>query len=173
MAAPAQIQVRYVQEEDRILLRMTSTAAEEYRFWLTRRFLLRLWPVLQEALLSSPTVKRFSDLPSQHAMLAFEHEQAQSKAAFNQPFRSQETLPLGEEPLLVVKAGFRHLDGGGLQIAFKDVQENGIDLTLSHDVLHLLSKLLDDAATQSEWQFSKLLPNLAETAVPLAAHQLN
>lgn len=173
MAAPAQIQVRYVQEEDRILLRMTSTEAEEFRFWLTRRFLLRLWPVLQEALLSSPTVKRFSDLPSQQAMLAFEHEQAQSKAAFNQPFRSQETLPLGEEPLLVVKAGFRHLDGGGLQIAFKDVQENGIELTLSHEVLHLLCKLLDDAAVQSEWQFSRLLPDATAILHTLSTHQLN
>lgn len=173
MVAPAQFQVRYVHEEDRVLLRVATADAEEYRFWLTRRFLQRLWPVLQEALLSPPTIKRFSDLPSQQAMLAFEHERAQSKVSFNQPFQSQTTLPLGETPLLVIKAGFRNLDGGGLQIAFKDTHEKGIDLTLSHDVLHLLSKLLDDATQQAEWQFNRLLPNPAGTAVPLATHQLN
>ena len=51
MATPAQIQIRYIQEEDRILMRLNTVAEEEYRFWLTHRFLIRLWPVLQDALM--------------------------------------------------------------------------------------------------------------------------
>ena len=86
MAAPAQIQIRYIQEEDRILMRMNTVAEEEFRFWLTRRFLVRLWPVLQEALMSSPAVKQQQRLYSRQAIMAFEHERAQSKAQFNNPF---------------------------------------------------------------------------------------
>jgi hypothetical protein len=173
MAAPSQIQIRYIQEEDRILMRMNTVAGEEFRFWLTRRFLLRLWPVLQESLLSSPAAKQYSDPASRQAIMAFEHERAQSKAAFDNPFRDSDKLPLGKEPLLVVKAGFRHQDNGSLQIALKNAAEKGVDLTLSHDVLHLLCKLLDDAAQQSEWKLVTLLPGVGETQSPVAAHQLN
>ncbi len=173
MAAPSQIQIRYIQEEDRILMRMNTVADEEFRFWLTRRFLLRLWPVLQEALMSSPAVKQHSDLSSRQAIMAFEHERAQSKAEFNNPFRESDNLPLGKSPLLVVKAGFRHLDNGSLKLALKDTAEKGVDLNLTHELLHLLCKLLDDAAQQSEWKMSSLLPNIAATQSPVAAHQLN
>lgn len=172
-AAPAQIQIRYIQEEDRILMRINTVASEEFRFWLTRRFLVRLWPVLQEALMSSPAVKQHSDYSSRQAIVAFEHERAQSKAAFNNPFREVDNLPLGKDPLLVVKAGFRHQTNGALQIAFKDNHEKGVDLNLSNEILHLLCKLLDDAAQQSDWKMTALLPNITETASPVAAHQLN
>ena len=173
MAAPAQVQVRYIQEEDRILMRMNTLAEEEYRFWLTHRFLVRLWPVLQDALMSSPTVKQHSDIHSRQAIMAFEHEQAQSKAQFNNPFREADKLPLGKDPLLVSKAGFRHQANGALQLSLKNVVDEGVDLTLTHDLLHLLCKLLDDAAQQSEWKMSSLLPNITETHSPVAAHQLN
>lgn len=173
MAAPSQIQIRYIQEEDRILMRMNTVAEEEFRFWLTRRFLLRLWPVLQEALMSSPAVKQHSDFSSRQAIMAFEHERAQSKAAFNNPFREADKLPLGKAPLLVVKAGFHHQGNGSLQLALKDTAEKGIDLTLTHDLLHLLCKLLDDAAQQSDWKMPTLLPGITETQSPVAAHQLN
>ncbi|QLQ33522.1 MAG: hypothetical protein HZT40_20145 [Candidatus Thiothrix singaporensis] len=64
MAAPSQIQARYVEEEDRILLRINTVADEEFRFWLTRRFLRRLSPVLQEGLMSSPTARQQLDYVS-------------------------------------------------------------------------------------------------------------
>ncbi len=173
MAAPAQIQIRYIQEEDRILMRMNTVAEEEFRFWLTRRFLVRLWPVLQEALMSSPSVKQHSDYHSRQAIMAFEHERAQSKAAFNHPFREADNLPLGKDPLLVVKAGFRHQDNGSLKLALKDNADKGIELILTNDLLHLLCKLLDDAAQQSEWKMTTLLASIHETQSPVAAHQLN
>ena len=173
MAAPAQVQARYIQEEDRILMRMNTVAEEEFRFWLTHRFLIRLWPVLQDALMSSPAVKQHSDLHSRQAIMAIEHEQAQSKAQFNSPFREADNLPLGKDPLLVAKAGFRHQANGTLQLSLKNTAEQGIDLTLTQDLLHLLCKLLDDAAQQSEWKMSSLLPNITETHSPVAAHQLN
>ncbi|WML92141.1 hypothetical protein RCF98_07300 [Thiothrix lacustris] len=173
MATPAQIQIRYIQEEDRILMRLNTVAEEEYRFWLTHRFLIRLWPVLQDALMSSPAVKQHSDIHSRQAIIAFEHEQAQSKAQFNSPFREASNLPLGKDPLLVAKAGFRHQTNGALALSLKNVAEKGADLTLTHDLLHLLCQLLDDAAQQSEWKMSSLLPNITETHSPVAAHQLN
>lgn len=173
MAAPSQIQIRYIQEEDRLLMRMNTVADEEFRFWLTRRFLLRLWPVLQEALMSSPAIKQQRDYSSQQAILAFEHERAQSKAAFNNPFRESENLPLGKGPILVVLGNFRHLSNGAFMVSLKNHDKQGIDLTLTSDLLHLLCKLLDEAAQQSDWNMPLLLQNVVEAKSPVAAHQLN
>lgn len=173
MAAPSQIQARYIEEEDRILLRMNTVAEEEFRFWFTRRLLLRLWPVLQEGLMSSPAVKQQMDYSSRQAIVAFEHERAQTKAEFNNAFRETDKLPLGQDPLLVVRVGFRNLENGSFAFALKNGAGNGIDLTLTQDLLHLLCKLLDDAAQKSAWDMPDLLQCVAETNAPVAAHRLN
>ena len=41
-----QLSVNYLQEQDRILLRINTSAGEELRLWLTRRLTLNLWPML-------------------------------------------------------------------------------------------------------------------------------
>ncbi len=41
-----QLTVKYVPTEDRLLLRIGTTAKTEYRLWLTRRFVAALWPSL-------------------------------------------------------------------------------------------------------------------------------
>ncbi|MEB4589733.1 hypothetical protein VSS37_01950 [Candidatus Thiothrix sp. Deng01] len=173
MAAPSQIQARYVEEEDRILLRINTVADEEFRFWLTRRFLRRLSPVLQEGLMSSPTARQQLDYVSRQAVMAFEHERAQSKAEFNSPFRETGKLPLGTDPLLIVRAGFRNLEGGGFSVALKNGDSKGIDLTLTSDLLHLVCKLLDDAAQKSGWDIPALLQGVGDAAAPVTASRLN
>ena len=44
----SQMQMLYVSEEDRILFRVNSTSGEEFRFWLTRRYVLLLIKVLKD-----------------------------------------------------------------------------------------------------------------------------
>ena len=44
-----QFSVSYVQEQDRILVRINTTAGEELRVWFTRRLMLPLWPNLNKA----------------------------------------------------------------------------------------------------------------------------
>ena len=42
--------VTYLAEQDRILMRVNTAAAEEMRLWLTRRLMLGLWPLLSKLL---------------------------------------------------------------------------------------------------------------------------
>ncbi len=173
MAAPAQIQARYVQEEDRILLRLNTVANEEFRFWLTRRFALRLWPVLQDALLSTPVATRQTSLTARQAIVAFEHEAAKSKAQFNTHFRDMDNLPLGETPLLVTQSGFRRETNGNFFLSLHNQQKQGISLSLTTDLLHLFCKLLEDATRQSDWAIPALVQEMSAHSAPLAAHRLN
>ena len=45
-----QLSVTYLAEQDRILVRINTTAAKEMRLWLTRRLTVGLWPLLSKLL---------------------------------------------------------------------------------------------------------------------------
>ena len=51
-----QLSVSYQAEQDRLLLRVSSTGGEEMRLWLTRRLMLGFWP-----LISQDELRRISD----------------------------------------------------------------------------------------------------------------
>lgn len=157
MSAPTQLQIRYLAEEDRILMRMNTAAEEEFRFWLTRRFCLRLWPVLQEALFSTPAVTQQMSPSARHAIVAFEHEAAQSKAEFNTRFRESKHFPFGETPLLIVHASFNRQQNGTYGLALRNTAKEGINITLTNDLLHLMCKLLEDASAESDWEMPALI----------------
>ena len=61
MSQIAQVQITFAAAEDRLLMRMTTNAREEFRFWLTRRFVAALRPHLGKSLSSRP---RISTQPS-------------------------------------------------------------------------------------------------------------
>ena len=51
-----QFQVSYVAEQDRLLVRMNSTAGDEQGLWLTRRLMLDLFPHLDKAIFTSSRI---------------------------------------------------------------------------------------------------------------------
>lgn len=173
MSAPAQIQIRYIPEEDRILMRMNTLEDEEYRFWLTRRFCLRLWPVLQEALFSTPTATQQTSQTARQAVVAFEHEAAKSKAEFNASFRESKNLPLGINPLLVATAGFHQQSPGVFFLTLQNVNKEGINITLTTELLHLVCKLLEDAGDESDWRLPPLVQSLGLDIVSPDSRHLN
>ena len=56
MTAISQIQMRYVPLEDRVLLRLNTSDQDEFRFWLTRRFVVMLISALQAHKAADPDV---------------------------------------------------------------------------------------------------------------------
>ena len=56
MTAINQLQMSYSPEEDRVLLRLNTTSAEEFRFWLTRRYCQLMVPALGAHRAAAPDV---------------------------------------------------------------------------------------------------------------------
>ena len=50
MSGINQIQMRFVPLEDRVLWRLNTVDSSGYQFWLTRRYVKLLWPVLLKML---------------------------------------------------------------------------------------------------------------------------
>ena len=160
-----QIQCRFVPLDDRLLLRISTTDRREFRFWMTRRFVKLLWPVLARMLAATPVVKATSDPHSRQAILAFQHETALSQSDFSQPFDDCEVqLPLGDSPVLLARIQLKEADGGTQILCLHPEDGDGVELTLDQNLLHAFSRLITDAVNKAEWELPALV-----TAAPAAA----
>ncbi len=166
-----QLQVTYLKEHDRILVRMNTRAGEEIRLWLTRALLKNLHPHLllatdEVAALAPPenqgqegasVTTAAHDGAHDQALLAFKKQASLQKADFSTPFSSQaQTLPLGNEPLLATTAQLTVLESGQLSLGFEEKlattdKNRQVVITLGADLLHGLMHLLAQAMGQADW----------------------
>lgn len=157
-----QIQVRYDKLEDRVLLRLSTTDECEFRFWLTRRFVKRLWGLVVKMLEQDAAVRQYADEDTRRAVLGFKHEGYSEQGDFSKDFESRGyRMPLGEQPVLLAKGTGKHQDDGSYLLRLHPERGQGIDLTLDTRLLHLFSKLLTEAVARADWDIK-----LALHAVP-------
>lgn len=83
-----QINVRHEATEDRLLLRLRTSAEGETSLYLTRRFVARLWPALVKTLGADPAVAAQADPVARSAVMAFRHEHAVARSDFSRPYRA-------------------------------------------------------------------------------------
>ncbi|MEM7469644.1 MAG: hypothetical protein AAF387_22570 [Pseudomonadota bacterium] len=154
MSQISQIQIKFVATEDRLLLRVSSSNQQEFRFWLTARLVKKLYPALYDSLSkTSPTAAQSLPIAKQE-VVEFEHQQAISKTDFKTEFKeAPQQFPLGETPILVTKCQLRPTQDGNTVLALAPEEGQGIDINLSLELLHSFTKLLVDAARIAEWSF--------------------
>lgn len=184
-----QLSVNYIQEHDRILVRINTTASEELRLWFTRRLTLGLQPMLkkivaewvakQEAVNSSmisPTAT--ADAQTQQMLAEFKREESLQKSDFQTPYNGQPSaLPLGPEPLLVTEINVTPLPSGQLQLSFNEnlpsdngqpnPNPRGFRVALEQKLVHGFVHLLEKAVAASQWAGSTAVAmRSAEPALP-------
>lgn len=137
-----QLQVACDNLQDRLLLRVATQANEEYRIWLTRRFLRDLWPHLA-GLLGQPAVP-LATAPGE--------AEATEQASFEQPFADDKaTYPLGSTPLLTSELKADSLSDGSFNLTFREGRERSFKLGLTPELLQMLCAMLRAAAEQARW----------------------
>jgi hypothetical protein len=156
-----QLKLDFIPEQDRLLLRVSTESQIEVRLWLTRRALRLLWPLLLQMLRSSPEVALQSNPQARDALVGMQHEQALRQANFGDPFKeAPREMPLGTEPILVVRIQANKDDRGNQVLGLLPQQGQGIHLTLDNTLLHSLCKLLQNAVAKSDWDILLELPTL-------------
>ncbi|MCJ0763760.1 hypothetical protein [Variovorax terrae] len=157
-----QLSVQYSSEQDRLLVRINTTAGEELRLWLTRRLALALRPMLErvvagQAVQPPAAAPRAPDSPAGKKMAEFQKEETLRQADFTTPYRERPaSLPLGSEPLLVTEVQLTPLGTGQLQWSFQEqlpgvAQARGFQMALEPSLTHGFAHLLDHALQQSGW----------------------
>jgi hypothetical protein len=182
-----QLSVNYIQEQDRILVRINTTAQEELRLWFTRRLTLGLMPMVQKQVaewvanqetVKSPLTTTAATADAQtKAMLAdFKREESLQKSDFQTAYKAPNALPLGAEPLLVTEISITPLPSGQLQISFNEKLQSdndqphpnprGFRVALEQKLVHGFVHLLQKAVDASQWAGLSSAAAPAEPALP-------
>lgn len=160
-----QLSVTYLAEQDRILVRVNTSAAKETRLWLTRRLMVGLWPLLSKLLtqhlLKLESAGRTLDSadPGLRKMLAdFRKEEFLKDADFETPYQYRPTVPdQGDLPLLVTDVDASPLPDGRLRLSFNEhlkeaeAEPRSFQVEMQPKLMQGLMHLLEQALARAQW----------------------
>jgi hypothetical protein len=156
-----QLSVSHEEVQDRILVRLNTQDAHEYRFWLTRRIVLRLLPALDQSVIrleaAQPGVAA-SDPSTQQILTDIKRDAFLQNADFATPYEAlAQHLPLGPEPLLVTDVQLTLHAHGNLEVVFRQKMGNGVQschLQLQSQLVHGLIHLLKETLVKAAWEMA-------------------
>ena len=150
-----QVNATYVAPEDRILLRVTMTEGDEFRFWLTRASLRDFGPQ------AAAWISAADGTPAA-AVQAFKREAAAAQADFSTPLKQGEKFPLGEAPILV-EALRLESEGAKARLQLHLLDKRVVTLHLDETALAGIQRLLQQAIGGADWALPAL-PNVLASA---------
>jgi len=153
-----QLSVSHDEIQDRLLVRLNTQDAHEFRFWLTRRMVLRLLPAMDQSVVrleaAQPGVAA-ADLHTQHVLADIKRDVFLQSADFATPYASQaQHFPLGSEPMLVTDVQLTLKAHGNLELVFQRKKEGtaqSCQLNLQAQLVHGLIHLLKETMVKAEW----------------------
>lgn len=155
MAQISQVQISFNAAEDRLLMRLATDSSEEFRCWLTRRFVKALRPHLAKSLAEQPRIRTQANPEARRELLKFEQQQAVGASDFKTPYQAADrSLPLGETPMLLTRFQIRPQANGAITLAIGQEQGPGIDLALNSQLLHSIAALMDAAISKAAWDLA-------------------
>lgn len=161
-----QITISHSAEEDRLLLRISTTEKSEFRFWFTRRFIQVLWPALMTVIeQEDPSTKRDLMPAAKQAVMAMEHQQAVGASDFTHK-HDEDSKKVTRDPLLVVGGSVTPGKTGLTGLVLKTHAGAEIKLSLNKELLHALCKLLIETTMKANWGLDLTVGDAATIAVP-------
>lgn len=140
-----QINLHYVPEEDRLLLKVRTADEAEYRIWFTRRYSALLLQIFTDRI---EREGGYQELASRKQTLdqlrggAFDH-------SYDAPSRAH--YPLGENGVLGYRINVGKDDSGATNLQLLPEQGQGVTFTMDKSTLYMLYNLLEQALPQTEW----------------------
>ena len=142
----------YVAAEDRILLRVSTDAREEFRFWLTRPITGQLRAAIHAAAARDIAQK----YPPQIAQTVAEFEQqtVQARTRLDDEFLPGAIFPLGEAPALVVKLTTAE-KADALSLDLMLPNGKNVNLSLPGRLAQQVGVLLDRLQKNAKWELAE------------------
>ena len=176
-----QLTIKYLPTEDRLLLRIGTTEKTEYRMWLTRRFVVALWPSLggnlaetadlvgalsrkppEKAQASPGSAPASSDadpppLPPvskevKDAVLGMEHQEAVQESNFQQAHEEDNVdLTANTGPMVITGAKVRPWDGKKLVLGLQTQNGMNVSVSLDKKLLHGFCHMIASTVEKAGW----------------------
>jgi hypothetical protein len=149
-----QMTAEFVPVQDRILFRVNTREKHEYRIWLTRRLVKKLWGVAVKSFEAEPDVALQAQPRVKSAVMSMKHQQAVQSADFSQKHepggKPPPQMPELERPLLALGIRVRRHDKA-IEIAFLTAENKTVTLNMTDEMLHALCHILQSAADKAGW----------------------
>ena len=159
-----QMQLSYVSTEDRLLFRLNTKARQEFRFWMTRRYVMILWHSLNQLLAKEEPaaaaavpevpVPALVDPLVEAAKKEFKHQEFVAQADFKTQYQESTYLPLGDTPALLFSVGIKPAPDGTAMLCMHPEKGQGIEIVLNEQILHSLCQLIIDTTTKADWRLN-------------------
>lgn len=178
MIGLGQFDASYKQQEDRILIRITNTEADEFRLWLTRRLsaslladfkvnisVYRLQPDSAEE--ESESAPRVSEMGAATLMRADMQQEADAaKQDFKQKFIPGKRFPLGEQGVVVDKIDFQANGESPGNHTLNFIGTNGQQLSIgvTPHFLNTIFEVIERVSQQAGWGLITTSSSMARSA---------
>ena len=159
-----QMQLSYVSTEDILLFRLNTKARQEFRFWMTRRYVMILWHSLNQLLAKEEPaaaaavpevpVPALVDPLVEAAKKEFKHQEFVAQADFKTQYQESTYLPLGDTPALLFSVGIKPAPDGTAMLCMHPEKGQGIEMVLNEQILHSLCQLIIDTTTKADWRLN-------------------
>lgn len=147
-----QIQLGYNPVQDRLIMSIKEKE-QNYKVWLTRRFVMLFLAQLHKSTENDPVVKQQQNTPHKSDIMAFQKQQAELQGNVN---RSKEPIKVDEAADTVVLATGIQVEGQTLHILCLDNKR--LSLGLNTGLSYGLIKLIEQALTHTNWGFKGVKP---------------
>ena len=171
-----QLSASHDERQDRLLLRLNTQAGQEFRFWLTRRMVVRLLPAMDQSLVKLEVAQPgmvATDPPTQHMLAEFKRNAFLQSADFSTPYtQTPLALPMGQEPMLVTDVQLSLQPNGHMQMVFQNKNEGApqtCQLNLHPPLVHGMIHLVRQAVEKAEWGILPPQPVAATVSAPDSA----
>jgi len=164
-----QLQIANDSVQDRLVLRVGTQANEEYRIYITRRFLREIWPHLVEMLNGHLSGQSVTVVEANADTDVVPGE----AASFEQSFIDDNpSYPLGATPLLASEAVLEASGDGTARLILREGRERRFTLELTAEILHALCAMLRAANDQAAWDLTLAYNSPAPISPPPAGKTL-
>ena len=146
-----QMTAEFVPVQDRVLFRVNTREKREFRIWLTRRLVKKLWGVAVKSFEAEPEVSAQALPHVKSAVLSMKHQQAVASSDFSKKHDPASTPPPEmENPSLAIGIRIRRNDRG-VELSFLTAEGKAVNLNMAEDMLHALCHILQSAADRAGW----------------------
>ena len=167
-----QMTMSYSATEDRLLLRVSTTANDEHQIWLTRRFVKMLWPALfkgvEKQSLPPETAAAPTTTPQvKRAVMAMQHNEALQKTDMTQQHDEKKVNKRStEKPMLAVGGQCVPLQTGGLRLILKTAENLQVALNLNEQLLHAFCHQITSLTQKAKWELPYAITDPSVEGLP-------
>ncbi len=162
-----QLNLSYVADQDRILLRVGLSDQSELVVWLSYRITRMIWQLLNsEAHLPSAHSIQADTSPSQ-AVQQFKQEvqttEALQKMDFQSPYKPRQEV-VNNQPMLVTNVLLHSQDGKPQALEMPCLEGINVRINLNQELILALCNMLQLSAKEAAWNLMNAPPTLATSA---------